>query len=418
MANLFTVTAASNSVALSEKREGSAAFTVYNASGQPLRGRARLVPLPPTSEQWLSVEGAPERDFPIAGTEPYTVRIKVPLDVAPGSYTFRLDMIWEERPEEGLTEGQVVTFQVPPAPPPKKPFPWWILLVVLGLLVVGGVAAFLLRPRNVEVPLLAGMTVEEAEEELSGAGLELGETETEPSDEMAEGRVISSDPAEGEAVRSGSAVDLIVSGGAGTVEVPDVVDRREADARERLESAGFDVQVETETNPEVEVGRVIRTEPSGGEEAEPGSTVVLVVSALEAPTPTPTTQAVFGGGGAITYRVSVVGQTAIFLQPQTGDPIPLVENKDDARVLDFTSENGGIFAIWVSEGGVENLYLVRPDGTPAGGGSINEGWTTLIDADWSPDGRSLVVEGTVGEQPAYYYFDANGVLLAQPALVP
>lgn len=131
----FAITAVTNSVGLDANRRGTASFTVFNASGRPVRGRAQLVSEDPAAAAWLTLDGEPERDLPIADTEQYTVQIAVPPDAPAGSYPFRLDMVGVENPDEDYTAGPTVTFVVP-EPAPKKPFPWWILLVIGGVLVV------------------------------------------------------------------------------------------------------------------------------------------------------------------------------------------------------------------------------------------------------------------------------------------
>ncbi|MEX2430567.1 MAG: hypothetical protein WD645_01450 [Dehalococcoidia bacterium] len=147
MSNLFTVTTTTNTLRLDEKRQGEAVFTVFNAAGRPIRGRALLHAEDPRAEDWLSLAGDVERDFPIAGTEQYSVRITVPPEAPPGSYLFRLDMVGVERPDEDYTQGQTVTCEVPEAVQ-KKPFPAWIVLVGLGVLLLGGLMAYLLWPRE------------------------------------------------------------------------------------------------------------------------------------------------------------------------------------------------------------------------------------------------------------------------------
>ncbi len=140
MASPFAITTASNTVLLNDKRQGQVTFTVNNISGRPLRGRARLVPQNPAVSDWLKIGGDAERDLTIAGTQQYPVQVSVPPQAAAGNYTFRLDMVAVDNPDEDFTQGPSVTFQ---APPPKVAgFPWWILLVVLALLVLvgGGVA--------------------------------------------------------------------------------------------------------------------------------------------------------------------------------------------------------------------------------------------------------------------------------------
>jgi hypothetical protein len=149
MANPFNITAAANSLRLDSKLQAQTSFTVYNNSGRIMRGRARIAPQDPATEKWLTLAGEAEKDFPIAGTQQYNVQIAVPAGSPPGSYPFRLDVVGTENPDEEFSQGPTVTFEVPAAPPAKKPFPIWIPIVaVVALLVVGGVIAFLATRDN------------------------------------------------------------------------------------------------------------------------------------------------------------------------------------------------------------------------------------------------------------------------------
>jgi hypothetical protein len=140
MANPFSITAASNSVPLSDERTGQAAFTVFNASGRPIRGRALIVPEDPAAEQWLSLVGDAEHSFDIAGTQQFVVRIEVPPTVAAGNVRFRLDMVDVENPDENYSRGPTVAFQVPEPIAAPQPFPWWIAVVAAGVILLIGVA--------------------------------------------------------------------------------------------------------------------------------------------------------------------------------------------------------------------------------------------------------------------------------------
>ncbi len=140
MANPFSITAASNSVPLSDERTGQAAFTVFNASGRPIRGRALVVPEDPAAEPWLSIVGDVEHSFDIAGTQQFMVQIEVPETAPVGNVRFRLDMVDVEHPDENYSRGPTVTFQVPEPVAAPQPFPWWIAVVAAAVIVLIGVA--------------------------------------------------------------------------------------------------------------------------------------------------------------------------------------------------------------------------------------------------------------------------------------
>ena len=74
-------------------------------------------------------------------------------------------------------------------------------------------------------------------------------------------------------------VTLTVSNGPGSSKVPATAGLPREEASEKLEEAGFDVDVKAVSSDAVEEGLVIHSEPSAGETATNGSTVTLVVSA-------------------------------------------------------------------------------------------------------------------------------------------
>ena len=85
------------------------------------------------------------------------------------------------------------------------------------------------------------------------------------------------DPTAGTEADEGSTVRISVSGGPDTVAVPNAVGLAEAEARDRLVGAGFQVE-STEVFAEREPGTVTTQSPSAGAEAERGSTVTIEVS--------------------------------------------------------------------------------------------------------------------------------------------
>jgi eukaryotic-like serine/threonine-protein kinase len=146
---------------------------------------------------------------------------------------------------------------------------------------------------NVEVPDVVGTDIEKARENLEARGFEVAEpSEREAADE-APGTVLSQTPAaDGETVRYGSRVDLVIAAAPGPVTVPNVTGHTLENAQTTLAEAGFGIEPTTEASDSVPEGQVIRTEPAANEAAERGSTIVIVVSsgpeATPSPTPTPT----------------------------------------------------------------------------------------------------------------------------------
>jgi serine/threonine-protein kinase len=137
------------------------------------------------------------------------------------------------------------------------------------------------------VPPLVGLSLDEASQVLREAKLRLGDTTSKPSDE-AEGTVIKVRPKEGETVPANSTVDLTYA--SGNNRVPDVVGDSEGEARSRLESAGFQVDVAEQETADAEPGTVASQSPGSGETVRLGSTVTIVIAtAPPTPSPTPTT---------------------------------------------------------------------------------------------------------------------------------
>jgi eukaryotic-like serine/threonine-protein kinase len=141
---------------------------------------------------------------------------------------------------------------------------------VVQLIVSGGA-------RQVEVPDVVDIPVEEARALIEEADLEVGQETTEASDEVDEGIVLDQSPGPGEEVAVGSKVDLLVSGGPEVVVVPSVVNLPQEDAESNISAVGLVPAVETVAD-DAEAGTVIDQNPDGGSEAAVGDTVTITVS--------------------------------------------------------------------------------------------------------------------------------------------
>lgn len=120
-----------------------------------------------------------------------------------------------------------------------------------------------------------GRDAEKLEKSLEAKGLQVEVTDTEFSDDVPEGRVISHTPKSG-IVHKGDEIGLVVSKGPELVTVPSVRYMPTDDAVERLEDLGFEVKKERATI--YLSGNVAwDTDPGSGTRARKGSTIILFV---------------------------------------------------------------------------------------------------------------------------------------------
>jgi serine/threonine-protein kinase len=201
--------------------------------------------------------------------------------------------------------------RVPVAPPPRRApppqrdrddgQPWWIwLLALLGVVLLGAIgflAAQLLAdtPGPTPTPSAAQVTVPECEDvalttvrsQARDAGLVV-ETESEPSEDIEQGRVIRCDPVSGASADEGSTLIVYVSSGAESVPVPRLRGQTLDQAQTTLAGVGLSVgALDREPDPTVPEGSVITSDPAEGVDVEPGSQVDLVISTGPTPSPTP-----------------------------------------------------------------------------------------------------------------------------------
>ena len=130
-----------------------------------------------------------------------------------------------------------------------------------------------------EMPNLVGQLYEDviANEEYADFNIQVREGN---DPDLQPGEIMNQDPAAGIMVKKDADVELLVNGGVGQVEVPDVVTDHMTleEAKQAIEDAGLDSHAENVADDEVEVGRVISTNPEPGTMVDSGSTVTLRVS--------------------------------------------------------------------------------------------------------------------------------------------
>jgi len=154
-----------------------------------------------------------------------------------------------------------------------------LLVGALGLtfLIFFGLAMRIaLRAREVEVPSLAGKTVNDGTRTLAALGLALRVDDNERSDEnIPAGQVMQQDPPAGERARRRRTVRVWVSAGARATVVPALIGQTDRTARIRLEQDGIEVISTTEVrSPDYPADAVVAQEPSAQSHASRVSLLV------------------------------------------------------------------------------------------------------------------------------------------------
>ncbi len=127
------------------------------------------------------------------------------------------------------------------------------------------------------VPNVVGQTRSAATSTLNNAGFYVT-VEEQYSSTVESGKVISQSPSAGEKLKENGTVNLVVSKGAETSTVPNVVGNTEGTAITTLNNEGFQVSTEYQSSSSVSSGNVISQTPTSGSSLAPGKTVHLIVS--------------------------------------------------------------------------------------------------------------------------------------------
>ena len=258
-----------------------------------------------------------------------------------------------------------------------------------------------------QVPDLYNMTIEEAENDPRIEGVfEIQKAGSEFSTDVPEGHILRQDPKK-EETRKGSqlVIQVWVSAGEETGEVPDLENKSEQDARILLEKLNKEYNLELtveapeelkQFSEEITEGYVIKTEPAQGEILKKGDTVKLILS--KGPDIKPVTVLPFVGMSID----SVLSQLESY---------KLTCDAADVEVVDSDKPGGTI--VWQS---------------PASGETVPE-WTTIkfrvsaglassalpITVDIPQNGKDIVkVEIYVGDEPNPQYsetvYEADGAV--------
>ena len=175
---------------------------------------------------------------------------------------------------------------------------WVLSLVTVAAAIIGAIAIgmFLRGPDGgtvVTVPNLDGLTIEQAQEALAEYELRLG-AQTPEISERPVGTIIAQQPAPGEAIEQGQAVNVTISTGKEQSTVPQLVGLTSLDdVRIALSDFGLVLGSITEEDSNQPAGYVLSQDPGEGTQVPAGSAVNIVVSSglVEVPLVTGATEA-------------------------------------------------------------------------------------------------------------------------------
>jgi serine/threonine-protein kinase len=182
------------------------------------------------------------------------------------------------------------TAVVTPVPPPvqeedddRGTRPGLLVFLAILLVIVLGLAAYLLPKMfasptdQVQVPRLAGLTLDQARTKIGAAGLVVGKPDYAYSAKVKANRVISSDPAADEYVDKGTTITLTVSQGTHPTKVPYLIGQTRAQAEAALQDAHLN-GVFAPVDSDQPKGTVVSTDPQAGQTVARDSDVNVSIS--------------------------------------------------------------------------------------------------------------------------------------------
>ena len=165
-------------------------------------------------------------------------------------------------------------------------FTGFATVLAASLIFLLGDNLFNTGPETVAVPNVKSQTIEEATLALTDVGLVVGTQTPQADDNAPKGTIIGQDPAAGELIELGQAVNLIVSAGKDQTSVPDLVDLASTeDARLALTEARLVLGKVTPKDSDKPEGTVIEQLPAANTAVDIGTLVSITVSSGKVPVP-------------------------------------------------------------------------------------------------------------------------------------
>ncbi len=153
-----------------------------------------------------------------------------------------------------------------------------IIVFFIVCILIGYFTMVWSSPKNITVPSITGLTLEQAEKKLKDLKITYEISEEKYSSSVEAGKIISQDPPEGYRILEKNAVKVVVSKGTETTKVPKVAGKTKDEAQTELENAKLQVETIEEISQKIQEGIVIRQDPKENTEVNAGDTVKIYVS--------------------------------------------------------------------------------------------------------------------------------------------
>lgn len=167
-----------------------------------------------------------------------------------------------------------------------------LAFIVVGIMFPGAMPWSNNTHGEVAVPDLIGVDFDKAKETYSN--FKFKEDDAEYSADYEEGIIISQDPEEGTMIESPYTITVVVSKGAKTVKMPNVVNMDYRQAQIKLDAEDILYSIEYKTNDAIPENTVIETDPDAGTKVKAGVDIVTLTVSTGVEDPLPTVPPLIG----------------------------------------------------------------------------------------------------------------------------
>lgn len=133
------------------------------------------------------------------------------------------------------------------------------------------------KAQQVATPNVVNLSLADATKTLTDSGLVVGAQEQVPSTDPQKGKVLWSNPSQGQVVNKGTKVDLRIGMGVTSVPVPNLSGMTADEAKQALAKVGLKYAETSAISSDADKGKVLKQSPDRDAKAKPGDTVTVTI---------------------------------------------------------------------------------------------------------------------------------------------